>query len=50
MQVSVLEPGEETAKDMMMAYKFRIYPNKQQEAVLDVTLETCRCLYNEALS
>jgi len=32
------------------AYKFRLYPNKQQEAMLDLTLETCRHLYNLALA
>jgi putative transposase len=35
---------------MKTAYKFRMYPNKQQEAQLDVTLETCRHLYNTALA
>lgn len=35
---------------MLTAYKFRMYPNKQQEAMLDVTLETCRHLYNTALA
>ncbi len=35
---------------MKIAYKFRIYPNKQHEDVLDLTLETCRHLYNRALA
>lgn len=35
---------------MKTAYKFRIYPNRQQEAMLDLTLETCRHLYNLALA
>ena len=35
---------------MKTAYKFRMYPSKQQEAMLDVTLETCRHLYNTALA
>ena len=35
---------------MRTAYKFRMYPNKQQKALLDVTLETCRHLYNTALA
>jgi putative transposase len=35
---------------MKTAYKFRIYPNKQQEASLDLTLDTCRHLYNRALA
>lgn len=34
---------------MRTAYKFRIYPNRQQEAMLDDTLETCRQLWNIAL-
>ena len=35
---------------MKTAYKFRMYPNKQQEALLGLTLETCRHLYNTALA
>ena len=35
---------------MKTAYKFRMYPSRQQEALLDVTLETCRHLYNIALA
>jgi putative transposase len=35
---------------MKTAYKFRLYPNKQQEAQLAVTLETCRLLWNKALA
>jgi len=35
---------------MKTAYKFRMYPNRQQEAMLDLTLETCRHLYNLALA
>ncbi len=35
---------------MKKAYKFRIYPNKNQEVKLDRTLSTCRHLYNDALS
>ena len=35
---------------MKTAYKFRLYPNKQQVALLEVTLETCRHLYNTALA
>ena len=34
---------------MRIAHKFRIYPNKQQSATLDLTLETCRRLWNIAL-
>jgi putative transposase len=35
---------------MKTAYKFRMYPNRQQEAMLDLTLEFCRHLYNLALA
>ncbi|MFB3765483.1 MAG: helix-turn-helix domain-containing protein [Methanotrichaceae archaeon] len=35
---------------MKTAYKFRMYPNKRQEAMLGLTLETCRYLYNLALA
>ena len=35
---------------MKTAYKFRMYPNKHQEALLDAILETCRHLYNIALA
>jgi putative transposase len=35
---------------MKTAYKFRMYPNKQQKTTLDLTLETCRHLYNLALA
>jgi len=33
----------------MKAYKFRIYPNKDQTQALTQTIETCRLLYNESL-
>jgi len=35
---------------MKTAYKLRMYPNKQQETSLDLTLDTCRYLYNQALA
>ncbi len=35
---------------MKIAYKFRIYPNKNQEVKLNRTLGTCRKLYNEKLA
>ena len=35
---------------MKTAYKFRMYPNRKQQAQLNVTLETCRHLYNTALA
>ncbi len=34
----------------MKSYKFRIYPNKNQETALIFTLNTCRHLYNDALA
>jgi putative transposase len=35
---------------MKTTYKFRMYPTKQQVALLEVTLEVCRHLYNTALA
>jgi transposase len=35
---------------MMKAFKFRMYPNKAQTAILEDTLETCRHLWNTALA
>lgn len=35
---------------MMTAYKFRLYPNKQQISTLKLTLDICRHLYNDALA
>jgi len=32
------------------AYKYRMYPNREQEAQLEQTLDTCRHLYNTALA
>ena len=32
-----------------MTYKFRIYPNEQQIAILEEIIETCRLLYNQSL-
>ena len=34
---------------MRTAYKFRLYPNRVQESKLNLTLETCRQFYNDAL-
>jgi hypothetical protein len=31
-------------------YKFRIYPNRNQETALVYTLNTCRRLYNAAIN
>jgi putative transposase len=35
---------------MKRAYKFRVYPNKNQEVRMDRTLSTCRHLYNNSLA
>ncbi len=35
---------------MKKTYQFRIYPNKNQEVVLNRTLSTCRHLYNDSLA
>ncbi len=35
---------------MKTACKFRMYPNRRQEAQLELTLDTCRHLYNLALA
>jgi len=35
---------------MIKAFKYRIYPTRKQESVLNQTLTTCRYLYNNALS
>jgi putative transposase len=34
---------------MKKTYRFRIYPNKNQEVVMNRTLSTCRHLYNDSL-
>jgi putative transposase len=34
---------------MKRAYKFRLYPTRQQKATLENTLDTCRLLWNLAL-
>jgi len=34
---------------MLRAYKYRLYPNKEQKERLVETLDTCRHLYNDAL-
>ena len=35
---------------MKKAFQFRIYPNKNQEVVLNRTLSTCKHLYNDSLA
>ena len=35
---------------MRKTFQFRIYPNKNQEVVLNSTLSTCRRLYNDSLA
>ena len=32
------------------AYKFRIYPNKEQEELIQKTFGSCRFVYNKFLS
>jgi len=34
---------------MLRAYKYRIYPNREQQMKIEQTLETCRRLYNDLL-
>jgi putative transposase len=36
-------------KMIIKSYKFRIYPNREQEQILNQTIETCRMLYNKSL-
>lgn len=35
---------------MKKTFQFRIYPNKNQEVILNRTLSTCRHLYNDSLA
>ncbi len=35
---------------MILTYKFRVYPTKTQERIMQDTLETCRKLYNSLLA
>lgn len=35
---------------MLKSYKYRLYPNKEQEAFLAVAFGNCRFVYNELLS
>ncbi len=43
---------DETPKglEMLLSYKYRIYPNKKQKKRFEEILETCRILYNNALA
>ena len=34
---------------MMKTYKFRLYPNQEQDNILQECLNTCRFIYNTAL-
>ncbi|CAM4390583.1 RNA-guided endonuclease InsQ/TnpB family protein [Paenibacillus typhae] len=34
---------------MLIAYKYRLYPNREQRKTMDFTLERCRLLYNRLL-
>ena len=35
---------------MKKAFQFRIYPNRNQEALMNRTLSTCRRLYNDSIA
>jgi putative transposase len=35
---------------MLKAYKYRIYPNKQQEEQIQKTFGCCRFVYNQTLA
>lgn len=35
---------------MLKAYKYRIYPNKQQEELIQKTFGCCRFVYNQCLN
>ncbi|MGF7032565.1 transposase [Paenibacillus mucilaginosus] len=35
---------------MLIAYKYRLYPNREQRKAIDFTLERCRLLYNRLLA
>jgi putative transposase len=35
---------------MLKAFQYRLYPSKTQERLLESTLETCRCWYNNCLA
>ena len=35
---------------MFKAYKYRIYPNKQQEELIQKTFGCCRSVYNKTLA
>jgi len=35
---------------MLTTYRFRLYPTRTQESLLNETLETCRLLYNWMLA
>ena len=35
---------------MLKAYKYRIYPNKQQEEQINKTFGCCRFVYNQMLA
>ena len=34
---------------MLKAYKYRIYPNKEQEVIIQKTFGCCRFVYNQTL-
>jgi len=34
---------------MLISYKYRLYPNREQRKAIDFTVERCRLLYNRLL-
>jgi len=45
----VSKPYIDCSETMRKSFQFRIYPNKNQEVILERTLSTCRHLYNDSL-
>ena len=46
----ILEREAGREKKMNIAYRFRIYPNREQEVLLAKTFGCCRFLYNQMLN
>ncbi len=43
-------PQRREKTDVLTTYKFRLYPTKTQEHLMNETLETCRLLFNKMLA
>lgn len=41
-----LRKGSENVETYTMGYKYRIYPNKEQENLINRTLGSCRFVFN----